>query len=69
MLIMTIDIEAPEFITLQRKKRGIRQYELAQRLGWSRSVLAKIESGRRDLRAGELEVILAALYEQSDTRN
>lgn len=66
---MTVDVDAPEFITLQRKKRGIRQYELAQRLGWSRSVLAKIEAGRRDIRAGELEAILAALFDQTDTRN
>ncbi|EAE4195947.1 XRE family transcriptional regulator, partial [Listeria monocytogenes] len=46
-----------EMIINLREKRNISQRELANRIGINKSVMNRIESGERDIRAHELEAI------------
>ncbi|EAC2770898.1 TPA: helix-turn-helix transcriptional regulator [Listeria monocytogenes] len=46
-----------EMIVNLREKRNISQRELANRIGINKSVMNRIESGERDIRAHELEAI------------
>ncbi|EJT8453875.1 helix-turn-helix transcriptional regulator [Listeria monocytogenes] len=46
-----------EMIVNLREKRNISQRELANRIGINKSVMNRIESGERDIRAHELKAI------------
>lgn len=48
-------------IAAERARLGLSQRQLADRLGWSRSRLANIETGITQITAGELPEICAAL--------
>ena len=44
-----------------RDRAGIRQHELAKRLGWSPAVLSRVEGGERPLSTEELDAALAEI--------
>lgn len=53
-MTVTIDTEiTPRIVTKHfadaRRAAGLTQHELAERLGWSRSMIALVETGRRSL--------------------
>jgi transcriptional regulator with XRE-family HTH domain len=48
-------------IRAERSRKGMSQDELADRLGWSRSRLAAVESGTRPVRAHELPDLCGVL--------
>lgn len=48
-------------IVSARKRAGLTQVEASRRIGMSSNFLAKVESGKRDVRAWELYDIAAAL--------
>ncbi|EAC8843134.1 helix-turn-helix domain-containing protein [Listeria monocytogenes] len=50
-------MEVNKMIVNLREKRNISQRELANRIGINKSVMNRIESGERDVRAHELEAI------------
>jgi transcriptional regulator with XRE-family HTH domain len=57
------DIEAvlANNVRAERSRRRLRQEDLAERLGWSRTKLADIESGRRRVLFGYLPELCRAL--------
>jgi transcriptional regulator with XRE-family HTH domain len=48
-------------IRAERVRRGLRQDELGRRLGWPRTRLSDVESGRRAVRVDDLPAICRAL--------
>jgi transcriptional regulator with XRE-family HTH domain len=48
-------------IRAERGRLGISQDHLAERLGWTRSMVTKVELGHRDISAHELPAICEAL--------
>ena len=48
-------------LTGTRREMAVSQQELADRLGWTRNMVANLESGRRSLRLSDLFLIAAAL--------
>lgn len=52
-----VTMKVNEMIVNLREKRNISQRELANRIGINKSVMNRIESGERDVRAHELEAI------------
>lgn len=55
---MTEATELGAYIARLREQAGIKQNELARRLGWSPAVLSRVESGERELLAEERDQIL-----------
>ena len=62
MQVNGIDIKA------RRLRAGIRQYDLAARIGIYPSRLSEIEAGRRRLSPELLEFILEAIEEKQDAK-
>ena len=54
-------------ISASRKDADVRQEDLAQRLGWSRWKLAKIEAGEGKIEFGELVLLARALKIEPET--
>jgi transcriptional regulator with XRE-family HTH domain len=48
-------------LTGTRRDQDTSQHELAARLGWTRNMIANLESGRRSLRLSDLFLIARAL--------
>jgi transcriptional regulator with XRE-family HTH domain len=48
-------------LTGTRHEQDVSQQELANRLGWTRNMIANIESGRRSLRMSDFLLIARAL--------
>jgi DNA-binding transcriptional regulator YiaG len=48
-------------LTGTRRQLNVSQQELADRLGWTRNMVANLESGRRAMRLSDLFLIAAAL--------
>jgi transcriptional regulator with XRE-family HTH domain len=57
---------AATVLTATRKNMDISQQELAARTGWTRNMIANLESGRRSLRLSDFIVICQALGEDPD---
>jgi transcriptional regulator with XRE-family HTH domain len=53
-------------ITATRREANLTQEDLAQRLGWHRSTIAKIEAGERRLDVAEFISIAGALKVEPD---
>jgi transcriptional regulator with XRE-family HTH domain len=54
-------------LTGTRRDLDVSQQELASRLGWTRNMIANLESGRRSLRLSDLFLIARALSISPDT--
>lgn len=54
-----------DYIQKRRKKLGIRQYELAQRINRSASLVSEWETGNQDVPLDLIEPLAAALEERS----
>ncbi len=54
-------------ITTTRRHKGVSQQELADKLGWTRNMLANLESGRRGVRFGDLILVAEALGIEPET--
>ena len=48
-------------LTGTRREMAVSQQELADRLGWTRNMVANLESGRRSMRLSDLFLIAEAL--------
>lgn len=48
-------------IVAERKRRGLTQRQLAERLGWSRQTVTTIEAGDRSVKVEELPAVCRAL--------
>jgi transcriptional regulator with XRE-family HTH domain len=53
-------------IAASRRDKDIRQEDLARKIGWSRTKLAKTERGRREIRFAELLLIAVAVGENPE---
>ena len=58
---MTLKPETGRYIVQLRDEAGLKQNELAKRVGWSPAVLSRIESGERPVTSDEIESILDAI--------
>ncbi|WLA83214.1 helix-turn-helix domain-containing protein [Bradyrhizobium elkanii] len=58
---MSRDVAIGKHLALLRERAGIRQHELAKRLGWSTAMMSRIESGERALSSEELDTIAGAI--------
>jgi transcriptional regulator with XRE-family HTH domain len=72
----TLNAALLKAIRAERARAGLTQSELAERLGWHRNTIAKIEAGDRQLAAHELvdvcqvlQVPLTTLLVQADPRD
>jgi transcriptional regulator with XRE-family HTH domain len=72
----TLNAALLKAIRAERARAGLTQSELAERLGWHRNTIAKIEAGDRQLAAHELvdlcqalAVPLTTLLVQADPRD
>lgn len=54
-------------LTGTRRDMDVSQHELAARLGWTRNMIANLESGRRSLRLSDLFLIARALNISPET--
>lgn len=54
-------------LTGTRRDQDTSQHELAVRLGWTRNMIANLESGRRSLRVSDLFLIARALNISPET--
>ena len=54
----TTDLETGRYLAHLRDKAGLKQNELAQKVGWSPAVLSRAESGERSVSTDELNHIL-----------
>lgn len=54
-------------IASTRKDLDIKQAKLAERMGWSREIVSKIEQGRRDVTVADLVLIARALEVDPET--
>ena len=58
---MVTDIELGKYLAHLRDRTGLKQNELAEKVGWSASVLSRVESGERSMSTGELQTISEAI--------
>lgn len=58
---MTLKPETGRYIVQLRDEAGMKQNELAKRVGWSPTVVSRIESGERPVTSDEIESILDAI--------
>ncbi len=61
------DRVAATVLTATRRHKGVSQQETADKLGWSRNMVANLESGRRVVRFGDLILISQALDTEPQT--
>jgi transcriptional regulator with XRE-family HTH domain len=59
--VSSIEAVLANNVRAERSRRRLRQEDLAERLGWSRTKLADIESGRRRVLFGYLPELCRAL--------
>ena len=55
---MVTDVEIGKYIAYIRDKAGLKQNELAEKVGWSPPVLSRVESGERPTTTEERNLIL-----------
>lgn len=58
---MTTDVELGKYLAYIRDKAGLRQNELAEKVGWSPPVLSRVESGERPTTTEERNLILESI--------
>ena len=61
------DRAAAVVMNATRRHNDTSQQELADRLGWSRNMIANLESGRRAVRFGDLIMVAKALEIEPQT--
>ncbi len=61
-------LELGQYVTVMRERAGVKQAELARRLGWSQAILSRVESGERACSADELVQLLSAIGNEDAER-
>lgn len=61
MRVSGLGVVVARAIVAERKRRGLSQRELADRLGWSRQTVTTIEAGDRSVKVEELPAVCRAL--------
>lgn len=57
-------LELGQYFAVVRERAGVKQAELARRLGWSQAILSRVESGERACSADEIVQLLSAIGNQ-----
>jgi len=59
--VASLEIVIARAIRAERARLGLRQDELAERLGWARQTLSTVESGARRITVNDLPLLCDAL--------